>query len=92
MERTKATLILIKMEVDDFHSEVAMLVNGFVQKLFSCELNQFCSLVPPYGFQRQAPAGAGKGRRLRGPESVPDTVTPFLLWPLGWVRALGLSC
>lgn len=32
MERTKATLILIKMEVDDFHSEVEMLVNGFVQK------------------------------------------------------------
>lgn len=32
MERTKAMLILIKMEVDDFHSEVEMLANSFVQR------------------------------------------------------------
>lgn len=32
MQGTKATLILIKTEVDDFHSEVEMLVSGFVQK------------------------------------------------------------
>lgn len=90
VERTKATLILIKMEVDDLHSEVEMLVNGFVQKQFSCELKPAWFLwLLLMDSSREVPVGAGKGRRLRGPEPVPGRVTPFLLWLLCWVTTWG---